>query len=460
MAGLLSGVAGVALSFVLHLVEYQTFGYDHGMFLDGVRQAPRWRRVVGPALGGLLAGGGWWWIRRQRPVLTVNELVTGSSPRPALWRVNLDALLQVLVVGSGASIGREGAPRQMAALLTATAIEHRRISPAHRSVLIAAAAGAGLAAVYNTPIAGALFAVEITLRTRRMATLAMALAVSGIATGVLWSVHGTARAYHWPGTTPSWPTTLAWALIAIAPCAIVGERFSDLMSRARAKTTPATPWLIITIGAAGTLLGITAWWFPELFGNGKAIIDTIITGHGTIAVFLALLLLKPLATSMYLRAGATGGLITPALATGAALGAAAAVTTHALGLPLPTPTYAIIGAAGVLATTQKAPWFAAFFAWELTGPPLWVLPCVLLTAIGSHHLAAHRATTHAPPLTRPPKVSDSASSAPASTTTPPMPRAAAPSPDPKTAPRHSKTPCPSLGKSPEPDQSPVRTELP
>ncbi|MBO1766707.1 hypothetical protein [Allobranchiibius sp. GilTou38] len=101
MAGLLSGVAGVALSFVLHLVEYQTFGYDHGMFLDGVRQAPRWRRVVGPALGGLLAGGGWWWIRRQRPVLTVNELVTGSPPRPALWRVNLDALLQVLAVGSG-----------------------------------------------------------------------------------------------------------------------------------------------------------------------------------------------------------------------------------------------------------------------------------------------------------------------------------------------------------------------
>ncbi|MBO1766708.1 chloride channel protein [Allobranchiibius sp. GilTou38] len=348
----------------------------------------------------------------------------------------------------------------MAAILTATAIQHRRISPAHRSALIAAAAGAGLAAVYNTPIAGALFAVEITLRTRRMATLAMALAVSGIATGVLWSVHGTARAYHWPGTTPSWAATLAWALIAIAPCAIVGEKFSDLMSRARGKATPATPWLIVTIGATGTLLGITAWWFPQLFGNGKAIIDTIITGHGSIAVFLALLLLKPLATSMYLRAGATGGLITPALATGAALGAAAAIGAHALGLPIPTPTYAIIGAAGVLATTQKAPWFAAFFAWELTGPPLWVLPCLLLTAIGSHHLAAHRVTTHAPSPTPSPKVSDSASSTPATVVPSPAPPPAAPSSEPRTAPGHSVTSSASPDKAPKPEQLPVRTERP
>ena len=86
---------------------------------------------------------------------------------------------------------------------------------------------------------------------------------------------------------------------------------------------------------------------------------------------------------MYLAAGARGGLLTPALSTGAALGVAAAWGLSLLGIVADPVPFAIIAAGGVLAVTQRAPLFAAVMAWELIRAPIWILPLLLVAAFGS-----------------------------------------------------------------------------
>jgi len=101
----------------------------------------------------------------------------------------------------------------------------------------------------------------------------------------------------------------------------------------------------------------------------------------------AILILKPVLTAIFVRAGATGGMLTPSLATGAAAGALLVLTTNAmLGAQIHVPAISLAGAGGVLAVTQRAPSWAAIFVWELARPPLWLLLVFLAAALGAHGL--------------------------------------------------------------------------
>src|SRR6202008_1112674 len=107
----------------------------------------------------------------------------------------------------------------------------------------------------------------------------------------------------------------------------------------------------------------------------------------TLSAAAAILLLKPLLTALFLRAGGAGGMLTPSLATGAAAGAALVLAGKwAAGTQLHTPAVSLAGAAGVLAVTQGSPIWAAIFVWELAHPPLWLFLVFLLTACGAYGL--------------------------------------------------------------------------
>ena len=104
-----------------------------------------------------------------------------------------------------------------------------------------------------------------------------------------------------------------------------------------------------------------------------------------------LLLLKPLLTAVFLRAGAVGGLLTPALATGAAAGSVVALALNQLaGTDIHVSALALTCAAGVLAITQRSPLFAALFVWELAHPPYWLLIVFAIAAFAAHGLRVMR----------------------------------------------------------------------
>ncbi len=163
--------------------------------------------------------------------------------------------------------------------------------------------------------------------------------------------------------------------------------FNRIMAMARPATTIKSWVLIPAIAAAGLLIGICSVWWPELPGNGKSILTVSMASGLTLGSAVVILFLKPLLTAAFLRAGAVGGMLTPALATGAAMGSVVAIaintwTPHHVSVPAVSLTCA----AGVLAITQRAPIWAAIFVWELARPPWWLLVVFLVAACSAHGL--------------------------------------------------------------------------
>jgi H+/Cl- antiporter ClcA len=147
-------------------------------------------------------------------------------------------------------------------------------------------------------------------------------------------------------------------------------------------------WVLIpSLAGAGLVMGICSHWWPELPGNGRSILTVSLDSGMTLTSAAAILLLKPMLTALFLRAGGAGGLLTPSLATGAAAGSVTILTLNWLaGTHLHTPAISLAGAAGVLAVTQGSPIWAAIFVWELAHPPPWLFLVLLLTSTASHRL--------------------------------------------------------------------------
>jgi H+/Cl- antiporter ClcA len=383
---LLAGIAGLATTEVLRFVEHLTYHYTFGTLLVGVRGSSPVRRALGPMVGGALAAVGWWILRRRTKVPPLAGTIARHERIPRLsW--SIDAMLQVLLVGSGASLGREGAPRQFAAALGDLGTGWlKRLSGRDREILLACAAGAGLGAVYAVPLAGALFAVRIMLGTWHPRALGAALITSSLAVAIGSAVTGDQPTLDWPIAESTYLLTAHGLLMA--PLALaVGLAFNRIMAAAR-PPSPIRTWVLIpALAGAGLVMGICSHWWPELPGNGRSILTVSLASGLTLSAAVAILVLKPLLTAMFLRAGGTGGMLTPSLATGAAAGAVLVLGINwVTGTDLHVPAISLTGAAGVLAVTQGSPIWAAIFVWELARPPLWLFLVFLLTATGAHGL--------------------------------------------------------------------------
>jgi H+/Cl- antiporter ClcA len=386
IVGLLAGVAGVATMLLLRYVEHLTYHYTFGSLLQGVTASSLGRRALGPMVGGGLAGLGWWLLRSKEDVPELSEAIADHQ-RIRLLPFGLDAALQVLVVGSGASLGREGAPRQFAAALGDVGIGWlRRLTPRDREILLACAAGAGLGAVYAVPLGGALFTLRIMLKSWHLRAVGAALISSSLAVAVSSFITHNRPSLVWPDVHIAYQ--LIGYVLLLSPLTLAaGLAFNRLMALAR-RGALRRSWLVIpAIAGAGLLVGICSYWWPELPGNGKSILTATIAGGMTMQTAAAVLLLKPVVTAVFLRAGAVGGMLTPALATGAAAGTLFVLTVNALaGTHFHIPAITMAGAAGVLAVTQRTPFWAAIFVWELSRPPLWLGLVFLVAALGAYGL--------------------------------------------------------------------------
>jgi H+/Cl- antiporter ClcA len=383
--GLLAGVAGAATTLLLQAIEHLTYHYTFGTLLTGVGESSPVRRAVGPMIGGALAGCGWWILRRRTEVPGLTETITSQRAIPRV-PMSIDAALQVLIVGSGASLGREGAPRQLAAALGDFGTTRLTLTKRDREILLACAAGAGLGAVYSVPLGGALFAARILLGTWHPRALGTALITSSLAVAVASPVTHLEHALTWPDAKLSY--LFGFLALAIAPLAVaVGLAFNRVMTTARPKVQIKSWVLIPSVAAAGLLTGVCSIWWPELPGNGRSILTVSVNNALTLGAAAAILLLKPLLTALFLRAGAVGGMLTPALATGAAAGSLATLALNQwAGTEIHVPAVSLTCAAGVLAITQRAPAFAALFVWELARPPFWLLVVFAVAAFAAHGL--------------------------------------------------------------------------
>ena len=395
LAGVAAGLIGIAMALLLEVFESLFYGVAHGALLERLAGAPPWRRALAPATGGLVAGGMWWWLRATGGVADVETAVADRSGRAAtrmgLARPFLDAVTQVLTVGSGNSVGREGAPRLAAGAVAARLAARLGIGRPEGAILIASAAGAGLAAMYNAPLGGAAYAVELVMVTgmRRRGAL-VAVPVCVIATLVSW-LHSHGRpTFEITSQGPSSGTVLGLVLLVPVAAALgVGAR--RLWSWMLARRVRATRWLPVAIGAAGLVTGLVSLWVPAVVGNGRDAMEVALGTRvpeassgavgATLVMLLGIVVLKPALTGLTLGAGATGGRLAPSLAVGSSAGAALAIALQASGVEVSISVLAIAGAGAVLATTQKAPVFGIVFTWELGRAGAWTLTALIAVVL-------------------------------------------------------------------------------
>jgi H+/Cl- antiporter ClcA len=170
LVGIFAGIGSMCLALLLHGVQHLTYGYDtgqwlgHDSFLQGVGMASPWRRLAALTGAGLLAGAGWYAVYRWgRPLVSVRRAVAGRIMSPG--SATAHALLQILTVAMGSPLGREVAPREIGALFAQGIGGLLGVTPDQARILIACGAGAGLAAIYNVPFAGALSCWKCCLPT-------------------------------------------------------------------------------------------------------------------------------------------------------------------------------------------------------------------------------------------------------------------------------------------------------
>lgn len=395
LAGVAAGLIGIAMALLLEVFESLFYGVAHGALLERLAGAPPWRRALAPATGGLVAGGMWWWLRATGGVADVETAVADRSGRAAarigLARPFLDAVTQVLTVGSGNSVGREGAPRLAAGAVAAGLAARLRIGRSEGAILIASAAGAGLAAMYNAPLGGAAYAIELVMVTgmRRRGAL-VAVPVCVIATLVSW-LHSHGRpTFEITSQGPSSGTVLGLVLLVPVAAALgVGAR--RLWSWMLARRVRATRWLPAAIGATGLVTGLVSLRVPAVVGNGRDAMEAALgtrvpeassgAAGAILVMLLGIVVLKPALTGLTLGAGATGGRLAPSLAVGSSAGAALAIALQANGVEVSISVLAMAGAGAVLATTQKAPVFGIVFTWELARAGVWTLTALIAVVL-------------------------------------------------------------------------------
>jgi H+/Cl- antiporter ClcA len=378
LVGIGSGLSGLVVSLGLHALEHLAYGYSKVDFLGGLLASDPWRSVWVLAIAGVIGGIGWWALRRwARPVVSVEQATDGVR-MPAISTL-ANAALQIVIVGLGASIGREVAPRELGALLAGWITERAGVTARERRILIACGAGAGLAAVYDVPLGGAVFAIEILLAELSFATALPALATSAIAALVARLVVPTGPLYHLPQFTLS-PSLTVWSLIAGPVIGFAAFGFVALARFAGNHRATGRPILVV-MPAVFTLVGLAAAAFPAILGNGQALGQTAFTTATPLLVIATLLLLKVVATTATIGAGAAGGTLTPSLAIGAAFGATTGILWSAIWPGSPVAAFAFIAAAAFLASSMRAPLTAIILLLEFTnqGPAL-LVPTLLAVA--------------------------------------------------------------------------------
>jgi H+/Cl- antiporter ClcA len=297
---------------------------------------------------------------------------------PALRTLG-SALLSVVIVGMGVSLGREGAPKQAGAVLANFFSDRGRLSDEQRRLLVACGAGAGMGAAYGVPLGGALFSLEVMRGMLALRYVLPALVASVVATAVSWVALPDAPTYIIPAYSSSL-SCVAWALLAGPIAGVVSVGYVRVVTWADRNRPQG--WLRLAAPLLGLgLLGVVSIWLPQLLGNGKDISQLAFTNQAAPALLLMLLVLKPAATVLCMRTGAPGGLFTPSLTVGALLGAVLGHAWSWIWPGVPPGLFAIIGAAAVLAATTQGPISTVVLMMELTGRERsFILPLLLAVA--------------------------------------------------------------------------------
>ena len=369
--GIASGLGGMVLALLLRLVQH--IAYGHGLhtivgrvsFLQEATAASDLRRFLALCSCGAVAGIGWWLLHRfGTPLISVSQAVRGRGPHMPFLATLTHAILQIVTVGLGSPLGREVAPRELGAALATKLCARANLTPEFSRIMIACGAGAGLAAVYNVPLGGTLFTLEVLLGTFSLPASVAALATCVIATLVAWLGLGNGLQYSVPTLAIS-PSIIVWSLLVGPVMGAAAYLFVWVTEAARAHS-PKDWSRVVGCALVFPSIGLLAVPFPQLLGNGKGLAQAGFDNEVGLALAATLLLLRVVVLAASLRAGAEGGLLTPGLSIGALLGIILGSFWNHIWPTQSLAGFAIFGGAAFLASSMKMPLTAIVLTVEVT----------------------------------------------------------------------------------------------
>jgi chloride channel protein, CIC family len=324
-----------------------------------------------------------WLVRRFSPhasgsgIPHVEAVLHGQIPPAPYALVPVKFVGGILAIGSGQALGREGPSVQMGAGIAVFMGRLCRLDWSDCRVLLAAGAGAGLATAFNSPIAGAVFVLEELVQKfeRRIAVAALAASATAIAVARLFL-----------GAAPDFEVgALSSPSVEIGPLFLVLGAIAGLLAVAYNRALLATiataerfGGLPVEARAAliGAVVGILAWFAPELVGGGDPITQRTLTGHdGVMMVLLAFLIRFALGPISY-AAGTPGGLFAPLLVLGAQSGLlfGAGCRLAFPGFAIQPEAFALVGMAAFFTGMVRAPVTGIVLVTEMTGNVTMLLP--------------------------------------------------------------------------------------
>ena len=385
--GIGTGLVGMACHYLLEGVQVLAFGQDKGDLLQQFQEAGALRRFLVLGVTGVLAAGFWYILQRRYNILSIRrqiDLVGEREPAPLAHL--LHASMQVAIVGAGASVGKEGAPREVGALLAGRLGKVLSLTIKERRVLIACGAGAGLAAVYQVPFASSLFVFETLGLAYHWKNFVLVLSSTYLATWVAQPIVGHGAIYHmspvhWSASSFGQAVLVA---LLVTPLALAFRFLANRASRERRKDGT----ILWALPLAFMVLAGIVTFYPIFMGNGQVLAQALLSGQpfSNLALTLAV---KGFLVYLLLRNGAYGGTLTPSFALGIGSGYLATLLLTVVGIQMDPALGMLLGATVFLGTTLQAPLTGIALSLGFTGQS-WALILTLALAAGVSYMIQNR----------------------------------------------------------------------
>ncbi len=388
--GVLAGLGGVAIRYLIKFGTELSFD-TYSNFLETVNHVPAWRRFLAPVIGGIIVGPIIHYFAKEAKGHGVPEVMLAVLLRDGKIRKRVafvKAIASAITIGSGGSVGREGPIVQIGSSLGSSIAQYFNLEKRDVSTLVACGAAGGIAAAFNAPIGGALFAVEIILGDFGVAALSPIIISSVISTIVARNIEGDLVAFAVPPYAMNTPLELIpYTMLGIA-AGLVAVLFITTLYRMEYLYDRWNFPEYLQPMTGGIFIGLVGLLLPQMYGVGYETINGALHSQWPLAMLLLFLFMKIIATSVTLGSGGSGGVFAPSLFIGASTGGAVGLITHQL-FPQAAGSgpYALVGMGAVVAATTQAPITAIIIIFELTQdyhiiPPL-MFSCIVSTLVAT-----------------------------------------------------------------------------
>jgi CIC family chloride channel protein len=387
IVGLAAGFGAVGFRHLINFFQTMAYGGENDL-LELVVDLPWYYRVAVPAIGGLIVGPLVYFFAREAKGHGVPEVMEAVALKGGIIRkrvVVVKSLASAISISTGGSVGREGPIVQIGSTIGSVLGQFMKVSADRMRTLVGCGAAAGIAATFNAPIAGSMFALEVILGDFGLATFSPIVISSVVATAISRAFLGDIPAF----IVPSYELVSAWELplylILGIFCAAVGVTFTKTLYRIEDifDAIKFPEYLKGIIG--GLILGVSSLVFPQILGVGYGAIDLALMQKMAWYFLLVLVVAKILATSITIGSGGSGGIFAPSLFLGAMAGGFFGGVVHQLfpNITASPGAYSIVGMGAVVSATTHGPLAAILILFEMTGDYKIILPLMLACIIAT-----------------------------------------------------------------------------